>query len=100
MEEKKPKPSMRDWLQAETERIDREQPILETRYYVVEVTPRRRESDEYDNYWTKRVVNRVSGYADSEEGLDPFFEKFKPSEGNHFEVHSQNLRAIPRWVSY
>lgn len=50
------------WLEEQARRINEEQPIIDTKYYVVEIIPSKRYSDEYENGWTKQDAIVVGGY--------------------------------------
>jgi hypothetical protein len=79
-------------------RLDRDNPIIATRYYVVEVTPGYTEWG-YDgrDIPEKRVI--VSPYfSDKQDALD-WFSEHEPEEGNRLEIVRQYKRrtVIERW---
>lgn len=92
----------KDWLAEATERIDRTQPIIKSRYYAVEVTPAKRTPwhDDSGCDWTDPRARVCSGYYDTKEEVKVFLEKFEPDEGNHFVIRKQNLRQFTQWVNY
>lgn len=87
-------------LAEHAERIDREQPIIRSRWYVVEQTPSVCISDEYGDRWTDVRIRQVSGYYNSREGAVAWIEHMEPEKGNHFTIGRDNLRQISQWVRY
>lgn len=89
-----------DWLTEATERIERMQPIIKTKWYAVEVTPSKPYYDDY-NYgpnYTEAKARVCSNYYGTKEEVEAFLEKFEPDEGSHFEIRKKNLRQFTRWV--
>lgn len=94
------KSSPGDWLRQHLKDLDESQPVIRSRYCVIEVTPSKRYSDEYQDGWTQQKQKQVSDWKDTKEELQSFLDKFEPDEGNTFAIRKENLRAIQQWVGY
>lgn len=94
------KKSPGQWLRDCLDDIDERSPVIRSRYCVIEITPSKRYSDEYQDGWTDQKQRQVSDWKNSEEELQPFLDKFQPDEGNTFAIRKENLRAIQQWVRY
>lgn len=86
-------------LRRQAEELERESPVLETRWFVVEVTPARRFYDGYDYVWSDESAARVSKFFNSEDEAQKFMDQHEPDDGNALEVRHQNLREYKhkRW---
>ena len=89
--------SIVDVMREQVERINKENPIIQSRWYVVEVTPSKRYS--YDNGhggaeydWTDEKVRRVSPYFECDGQCYEWAEMYDPDEGNTFEIYREDYR--------
>lgn len=96
---KKDQKSIVDILREASEKLDRESPVLATRWFVVEVTPAQKFYDGYDYVWSDKREDRVSKFLDSEGAALRFIDAHEPDDGNTLEVRHQNLREYKhkRW---
>lgn len=84
-----PKPT--DWLKESMERIDRDHPIVDTRYYVVEIRPPYITDYAYDT-WSEKQVTVVSPYFKTKEEALDWFSEHEPDAGNTLKVITQHKR--------
>lgn len=95
-----PRPDFRDYLKEEIERIDRERPIVESRWYVLEIVPGYQESGYYGQ-WVSSTARRVSEYFYDRDEVDEWLETHEPDNPkNSFRVKQENKRRIEQWVGY
>lgn len=75
-------------------------PVIDERWYVVEVTPRRCVDRHWDS-WEEQKIRIASPYFDVEEKLDRWLEKYEPDTGNTFSRRHEYLREFTerRWSS-
>lgn len=87
---------------AERKKLKDNSPIVRTRWWVVDYFPPRRESDEYDDYWTRASEKRASDYFNSLEDAQAFVDEHDPEPGAELQIKSENLRRITReeWVNW
>lgn len=104
MVKRKDAPDDRDWLKNYLDKYDQENPIIDTRYYVVEVTP----SEMYyrgdghggsEPCWTKQTEVRVSKYSQSKEACEKFIEEHEPDKGKELKIRTEHKRrtVTERW---
>lgn len=94
------------WLDRVLDDIERRHPIIETRFYVVEVTPRVRynRGDGHggtDYEWTDEVNTKVSPYFKTKKGAVNWMNDHVPDEGKTLSVMKQNKRRTieEKWWS-
>ncbi len=94
----------RDWLKDSLDRIDRENPIVATRYFVVEITPTERYErgnghGGYDWEFTGMTENTVSPYYDKKADATKWMNAHEPDDGKTLAVRKQNKRrtVTERW---
>lgn len=94
------------WLDRVLDDVERCNPIIETRFYVVEVTPSHRYS--YDNGhggaeydWTDEKQEKVSPYFRTKKGAVNWMNDHVPDEGKTLAVMKQNKRRTieEKWWS-
>lgn len=92
------------WLKRQLSDIERRNPIIETRYYVVEVTP----SQRYDagdghggsmHMWSKEVLTKVSPYFRTKKAAVQWLEEHDPDDGKELQLMRQHKRRTitERW---
>lgn len=105
MVRRKDAPDDKDWLKRYLERYNEDNPIVATRYYVVEVTP----SEMYwrgdghggsERCWTNQTEVRVSEYSQSKRDCEKFVDLHEPDEGKSLAIRTQHKRrsVTERWV--
>lgn len=94
------------WLTKVQTDIDRRNPIIETRYYVVEVTPSKRYNQGnghggYEAAWTNETVDKVSPYFRTKRAAVKWMSEHEPDEGKTLAVMRQHLRRTitEKWWS-
>lgn len=96
--------SMRDFLAEELERFEARNPVIATRWYVVEVTP----SVDYwhddghggaEKGWLEPIIKRVSEFMDTQKEATDWLLDHEPDEGSTLEVRFQHKRRTitERW---
>lgn len=98
------------WLQAledEHEARKRNNPVIRTRYYVVEITPAYRYAtgDGHggtDYEWKPKQEVIVSNEYNTKEEAKDWMDRHEPDEGKTLEIRYENLRRFTedRWVSW
>lgn len=94
------------WLTRELNDIERRNPVIETRFYVVEVTPSHRYSvgDGHggtDYEWSDEVNTKVSPYFKTKKSAVKWMGDHVPDEGKTLAVMKQNKRRTieEKWWS-
>jgi hypothetical protein len=92
-------PSILDSIKEQAQRIEEENPIIQTRYFVEEVTPSYRWHDGYDYEWIREQRCKVSPYFDSKREANKWLSDHLPDDGKRLEVMKQHLRRTvsERW---
>lgn len=97
----KPKnePNIWDFMRESAERYDREHPIIDTRYFVVETTPmhtiRIPNGDGHGGSTYEDIPKtsvRVSDYTKDKEACQKFIDDHEPDEGKVLEISYEHLR--------
>ena len=89
---KRDKGNIFDWLREQAEELERESPVLRTRWYVIEHTPQRRYHDGYDYTWSRESNVVVSPYFNTEADAVTWKDNHEPDEGKELRIKSENLR--------
>jgi hypothetical protein len=99
--------STRDWLTEHLEEIKENRPVIDTRWFVVEITPayRTRVGDGHggsDLEWVSESSKIVSPYFKSKDKAKGWMNKHEPDEGKTLEIKRENLRrrTIDEWVGW
>ena len=96
-----------DWLEMRLEQLDKDHPIIDTRYYVVEITPSRQVripngdghgGSTYD--WVGPEETRVSVYSSGKASCEAFIEAHEPDEGKTLDIRTEHKRRFTteRWT--
>lgn len=94
------------WLDRVLNDVERRNPIIETRYFVVEITPSRRE-DVGDGHggieyqWSTEKQDRVSPYFRTKKSAVKWMDEHVPDDGKSLRVMKQNKRRTitEKWWS-
>lgn len=98
--------SVIDRLEKQSKSIDERHPVVETRWYVCEVTPSKRYS--YDDghggveyAWMDERVVRVSNYFDCDGLAYEYVDAHEPDPGNELRIYKQEKRrtTTEKWWS-
>lgn len=95
------------WFEKQAEDFERDHPVVDTRYYVVEITPSTREAiyngdghggTTYE--WTGVSEKRVSNYCANKKVAQEWMDKHEPDEGKTLTVREDKLRVFTekRWM--
>lgn len=96
-----------NWLNNFLDRFDKEHPIVDTRYYVVEVTPgctiRIANGDGHGGptyEWESAKDQRVSEYTNDIEKAQRFVDEHDPDPGKTLEIRTEHKRqyVTERWT--
>lgn len=86
--EKESKRSLADALREQLTRYNEQNPIVETKYVVVEITPSRFIHSEYDDGdWTTQGIDIVSPMFDSPETAEEWMGRHMPDDGKTLKVN-------------
>lgn len=97
----KKKTANNNWMREELDRLKTERPIVDTRWYVIEITPAYNTGGYYDQDIPEKRV-RVSEYFKSREKAVKWLNEHDPDKGNELKVAKQNLRewTVREWTNY
>jgi hypothetical protein len=92
-------PKRGDIIREMLDDFEERNPIIDTRYYVSEITPAYRWSDEYDDYWEHASSKVVSPFFTTEQEAEEWMGQHVPDEGKTLAVYKQYKRRtiIERW---
>lgn len=85
-------PTIMDSIRDQMERIDKQYPVVATRFYVEEVQPPHYYNDEYGGQWSKEIAVKVSPAFETKEEAEAWVDEHEADNGRHLRIMKQHKR--------